>query len=346
MTDLNSRLTRPRFNLAPRGARKDAEMAKKAKKKREFRSKESYAAEATTRDLIRPLLESRGFNVQKDDRKFHGKVVSQTVTATSPSGERLSMRVRLCWRRRGANDTKSAAQLLSKVKNGDWIGSIQHMIDNEQADGVTHLLLPQREESATFSRAALIPLDALIAIWTQERDASAKLAKKGRRTKNHAMNGSSPTIWLFDPKEPTVSDPLWRHPGVIDVVALPVTEPAIASADNDDTFDDLPMPDVAELGTDGAPVTRTMRSAVKRDRRVRQTVLQLAGGACERTTCRRPAEYPSFLDVHHIFGADRSDRVWTCVALCPNCHRDAHLAPNMAEINAELLVVAEQRRPA
>jgi 5-methylcytosine-specific restriction protein A len=42
-------------------------------------------------------------------------------------------------------------------------------------------------------------------------------------------------------------------------------------------------------------------------------------------------------DVHHILGADKSDRIYNCVALCPNCHREVHFAPDHDEVNGKLL---------
>ena len=41
-------------------------------------------------------------------------------------------------------------------------------------------------------------------------------------------------------------------------------------------------------------------------------------------------------------GIDVSDRVWTCVALCPNCHREAHFSPDRDAINAQLRDFAAQ----
>ncbi|AIO34480.1 HNH endonuclease family protein [Burkholderia cenocepacia] len=52
--------------------------------------------------------------------------------------------------------------------------------------------------------------------------------------------------------------------------------------------------------------------------------------------------YPGFLDVHHILGVEKGDRVWNCVALCPNCHRDARHSPDADGLNSQLLASAEQ----
>ncbi|WEK12100.1 MAG: HNH endonuclease [Candidatus Pseudomonas colombiensis] len=43
-------------------------------------------------------------------------------------------------------------------------------------------------------------------------------------------------------------------------------------------------------------------------------------------------------------GVEVSDRVSNCVALCPNCHRDAHFSSDRERLNDSLLVVARHRR--
>lgn len=117
----------------------------------------------------------------------------------------------------------------------------------------------------------------------------------------------------------------------------------------DDTFDDLPNMDYSSIGSDGAVVKTIMRSETKRDPRVRKAVIIRAGGRCERTGCGVQRDFIGFLDVHHILGVEKSDRYWNCVALCPNCHREVHAAPNRDEINVALLEYAmtykEQTNP-
>ena len=118
---------------------------------------------------------------------------------------------------------------------------------------------------------------------------------------------------------------------------LPYARPA-----SNDSMDDLPGIDYALLGSDGAKRIRQITSGVKRDPKVRRAVLKRSRGACERDRCGIERPYGGFLDVHHILGAERSDRVWNCVALCPNCHREAHAAPNRDRINARLLKFASR----
>jgi 5-methylcytosine-specific restriction protein A len=109
----------------------------------------------------------------------------------------------------------------------------------------------------------------------------------------------------------------------------------------DDTFDDLAVSDPSELGAD-APTRRTrLQSYVPRDPKVRAEVRRRAGGRCERPSCGESRPYRGFLDVHHVLGAAKSDRVNNCVAVCPNCHREAHYSPEADAINAELLMIAK-----
>lgn len=313
---------------------------------RDFRTPESYNTERITCDMLPDYLRRLGFLDVRDIRKSFGKTESQIIHATTPSGERLSMRVRLCWRRTSEGwqaETYSAVQLLSKIKNDNWDGSLRAKVEREKSEGVTHFLLVQQDGNRIIY-AALVPLSELVAIWCAQRDIYQTLLKQnklGRRTKNPAMNGSSPTLWLQDHQAPAVGAALWGHAGVQDLAKLEIdTSIGIQSAALDDTFDDIPGLDYSLLGSDGAPVIKSLRSGVKRDQRVRTAVLLRAQGKCERDGCGAARGYSGFFDVHHILRAEKSDRVWNCVALCPNCHREAHTAPDCNQINDNLLVFA------
>jgi 5-methylcytosine-specific restriction protein A len=319
-----------------------------AASKRAFRTQDSLDAEAISRDAVAPFLISRGFEVEVDHRAKTGTAVSQDVTAIDPNGKRIKMRVRLCWRwdREHKSNNCSAAQLRARLINNDWDITLDTIVSHAKEKGITHMMLMQRS-GKEIVYAALIPIAKLKAIWVKQRDVSAKLIKEGkmgRTRKNHAMNGDSPTVWLMDNRKPeahAVPDALWNWPGVEDLVNLPITK-ATNDLPVDDTFDDLPGVDYSDLGSDGAKRVTVVRSHVQRDRRVRQAVIERAKEGCERETCEDVRSYPGFLDVHHILGADTSDRVWNCVALCPNCHREAHYAPDHQRINDELLKFALQ----
>lgn len=112
----------------------------------------------------------------------------------------------------------------------------------------------------------------------------------------------------------------------------------------DDTENDLGF-DATLIGRDAAERIQKTTSGVKRDPAVRRAVLRRSGLACENPGCGENRDYPGFLDVHHILGAETSDRPWTCVALCPNCHREAHAAPDRDQLNQGLLEFAGRFAP-
>jgi 5-methylcytosine-specific restriction protein A len=272
------------------------------------------------------------------------KSQTQTIQAINPSGRSIRMRVKaICWYRRTKKQRKVrryAVQLLYKIKDGDWEGSLEHYINGARRDQITHFLFIVRE-GRKITHAALVPIGALVRIWCRQRDISDNLIKRGklgRRKKNHAKNGSSPTLWLQDDEAQEVVDALWNHRGVQDLVSTRIVGDGLTSKSIvDDTFDDLPGLDPSLVGSDGAPRVPTVRSMVKRNKRVRREVMRRANGRCERSDCNVKRSYLGFFDVHHILGAEKSDRIYNCVALCPNCHREAHYAPNQEGINSELL---------
>lgn len=315
--------------------------------KRPFRTDESIHAEKITREAVTPFLAGRGFKEIHDRRKIAGTAVSQLISTTSPKGDQVRMRVRLCWRRRSVDDLKySAAQLRARLVDDDWDKTMQMTMQRDLEQGVTHNLILQRD-GAIIVYAALIPSQELKGIFDAQARISQELIDGGQMKnlrKNHAKNGSSPTIWLMDERSPSahrVADVLWNWHGVVDLVKLPM----LTMNNSDDALDDCPSPiNYSELGTD-TPVQRAvLRAEYPRDRRVRAAVLQRAK-SCEWRGCLNQREYKGFLDVHHILGVKQGDRAWNCVALCPNCHRDAHFSPESDSINLALLAYADQFKP-
>ena len=134
---------------------------------REFRTTESHEAERVTRNMLPDFLRSRGFRDVRDVPERNG----QTIHASAPSGERLTMRVKLCWRRIESTDTYSAVQLLAKIKGRDWEGSLRQFVERARRDGTTHFLFVQREDQK-ITLAAQVPLSELVAIWCDQRDIS------------------------------------------------------------------------------------------------------------------------------------------------------------------------------
>lgn len=313
---------------------------------RSFRTQQSHDEERITRDLIAPFLRERGFREIEDQRKRYGQNQSQTIQTIDNAGRRIAMGVRLCWRKRGnkSEENYAATQLLSRIANNDWEGTLTQKMARETADGKTHLLLVERAASV-IRHAALIPIDSVVSIWAEQRDTSQRLIDDGRlgkRKKNHAMNGSSPTLYLRESSAPEVAAALWNSPGVLDLAMLPLSPDKPSTGSDDDSMDDLPSFDYSALGSDGTPRVPRVISGVPRDPAVRRAVIMRSGGSCERAGCGTSRDYPGFLDVHHILSAEKSDRAWTCVALCPNCHREVHASPDRDRINGELLKFASQ----
>lgn len=318
---------------------------------RQFRTSESLAEEAVTRNAIAPFLSQRGYRVLDDRRTQAGTAISQFVRVQGPDGAELQMRVRLCWRRSGERRNKgkySAAQLRARLINDSWDDTLALVVERDRAEGNTHHLFVQRD-GADIVYAALIPREELASIWRSQRDVSAGLIASGffgRMSRNHAMNGTSPTIWLQDdrwPRAHEVADVLWKWPGVVDLARISMA-PISVGSHVDDTYDDCPAGDSWDIGSDGAERRLVMRSEVKRDPQVRRAVLARTT-VCERAGCGQGQRYRGFLDVHHILGVEKGDRVWNCVALCPNCHRDAHYSAEAHFLNGQLLKYARQFQP-
>jgi integrase len=114
-----------------------------------------------------------------------------------------------------------------------------------------------------------------------------------------------------------------------------------------DSFSDLRFPAFLLLGDRDLFVSAY--STVPVDDHVRLAVIRRANGKCER--CGFYFNNSAFLDVHHIIPTERvdisegADRYNNCVALCPNCHREAHMKDRWGLIQAELRQIAEQFGP-
>lgn len=88
---------------------------------------------------------------------------------------------------------------------------------------------------------------------------------------------------------------------------------------------------------------RVVRSVYEyvRSAEVKAYVLQQANGRCE--VCNSPAPFTDadgmpFLEVHHVrpLADGGSDRVGNAIAVCPNCHRRAHLSGDKTEFVASI----------
>lgn len=78
-----------------------------------------------------------------------------------------------------------------------------------------------------------------------------------------------------------------------------------------------------------------------RDPKVREWVLNIAGGKCEACDCEAPFSDESgspYLEVHHLkqLADDGSDTCSNTVSLCPNCHRKFHYSPDRKQLRKSL----------
>jgi site-specific recombinase XerD len=108
-----------------------------------------------------------------------------------------------------------------------------------------------------------------------------------------------------------------------------------------DSYQDMFVPDLLLSDPAHTEALVTIRSKVRRNPWVRKSVLSRGNGTCER--CGYGAGTCAFLEVHHIIAVgEKVDREDNCVALCPNCHREAHTLPKSEAIEAELLILVRR----
>lgn len=88
-------------------------------------------------------------------------------------------------------------------------------------------------------------------------------------------------------------------------------------------------------------VTSSAITQYQRDAAVKAWILQQANGKCE--SCGQPAPFNGsdgqpFLEVHHVrqLADSGPDTVTNAVALCPNCHREAHYGENSRTLVSQL----------
>ena len=118
--------------------------------------------------------------------------------------------------------------------------------------------------------------------------------------------------------------------------------------DLEDQADALEPPDQAPEGVKNPARTKREITVVGRDPEVQRWVFECADGRCERCGKRAPFEKENgtlFLEIHHVCrladgGADVPENA---VALCPNCHREAHYGARRDLIRQQLSERASRR---
>lgn len=295
---------------------------------RPFRGEESYQAEHRTRSAVSSFLRQAGFTVFDDSYSPHRNNSDQIIVVESPSGERMTMRVKLCWPKLGQRSTYAASQIIGKANPDDWLGELSRFSRRSLDKGIDHLLIIQRNQEG-IERAALFHVSLLASIWGEQKDMYERLinqGKLGRRKANPAINGSSPTLYLEDDNASMIETTIWNRTDVI----------CVQSRASENEYDQTSGLDLALLGADHPSFEIALTRQYKRSDQVRRIVLSRARRTCERSGCGQSRDYDGFLDVHHILGIAVSDRTWNCIALCPNCHREAHCSPQRDALNREM----------
>jgi len=95
----------------------------------------------------------------------------------------------------------------------------------------------------------------------------------------------------------------------------------------------------------------TFRSGLTyiRDPKVRESILKMANGHCERCAQRGflTASGDYYLETHHIVGVSERgpDTIDNIIALCPTCHRQAHFGAYRVRVENECMQAIRRRKP-
>ena len=108
---------------------------------------------------------------------------------------------------------------------------------------------------------------------------------------------------------------------------------------------------INDLGTDDPAYTTFTGKRYARNPKVREAVMQRAGGECEYCGARgfECSDGAPYLECHHILAlADHGeDRMSNVIAICAGEHREAHFGKRRAEIETEMIAklkAAEAKR--
>lgn len=127
--------------------------------------------------------------------------------------------------------------------------------------------------------------------------------------------------------------------------ASSVSQPAQAAAPQEPRYAD--QHDL--VGSDTPQRVEVVGTAAKRDRAVRQRVLERAEGHCEH--CGEPGfalpDGRLYVETHHVelLASGGADRVWNVVALCPSHHREVHYGSASDELRLHLQQMLWQMYP-
>jgi 5-methylcytosine-specific restriction endonuclease McrA len=236
------------------------------------------------------------------------------VTAQSPEGTSCSIWVKSTLRWHGMADvvrfpwSKSSAQ-------GDSLLAVLFAVDQAIARGDTHLLAAVGNETGSGIDIARL--------YTLEN--AKKIAEAQREKCHHRFYTNHGAALIIQA----------HHYAFSDAEAIALT-----------SGEDILAPKIEAKKNDALVPVRSGQ-AYRRDIRVREAVLEFANGRCER--CGQEgfltASGERYLETHHVIGvAERGpDTVDNVIAVCPNCHRQAHFAADRIHVERDFMEAIRRR---
>jgi 5-methylcytosine-specific restriction endonuclease McrA len=237
------------------------------------------------------------------------------VNATSPNASACTIWIKCTTRWIGMADVLRFPWSKRAVR-ADGSQAVMFAVDDAARRGATHLLATVGSDfTGKLSVARLYTLDQIKQIVTRQNSAC--------QHPFYAAHGAAVIIHSYD-----------------DAFAEAETIALAFGMDLLTRQTSVPMMTHAGRARSGA--------IYKRDATVRNTVLKLADGTCER--CGQQGFLTvtgeRYLETHHVVGViergpDTTDNV---IAVCPNCHRQAHFAANRVQVERDFMEAIRRRR--
>jgi HNH endonuclease len=236
------------------------------------------------------------------------------VKATSPSGQECSIWVK------GTVPWHEMADVVrfpwsKRAVSGDDLDAVLHAIEDASRRGATHLMgIIGNETTGKLEFARVFSLDEVKRIATEQRAVC--------RHPFYLAHGAAVVLR-------SRSEDFAKAAEIVLLYGEDTLAPRIS-------YNQKNSSGRARLGT-----------VFRRDPKVRDAVLLLARGHCER--CGQQGFLTitgdRYLETHHVVGvAERGpDTTDNVIAVCPNCHRQAHFAADRVQVERELMAAIRRR---